>query len=251
MEIMNTQNATLKLEELGNIDPRLIVSMAVVSSEKVHIAHLTDLVSLSKKAKIIISGESAGGVQIKSIQYLSGANTIVVAEIVGAMTPDARSAIKKMIKVMEGFQVTNAFFPGNMSVESRGATCFIGKTADDLMATPVNIKNLRISRDSLVFSDADRVKKIYIQEYKTDGWKTNLFVTILKANQEIKFLGRIKDWCVPVTLKDGTIAQLDTKSGRREPAIKTFDGVIKTSAYIGEVFGGKHAVVSGNQLVTA
>ena len=248
-EIINTENAVLKLEELGRIDPRLIVSMAVIGPDKISVAHFMDLVSLSKKAKIIIPGDNAG-VQIKSIQYLSGAG-IVVAEIVGAMTFETRAVIKKMVQVMSGFQVTNAFFPGNMSIESRGTTCFIGKTADDLLAAPASIKNLRISRDSLVFSDAERVKKITIQDYKANGWKTNLFITILKANQEIKFLGRIKDGYVPVTLKDGTIAQLDVKSGRREPAVKTFDGIIKTSAYIGEVFGGKHAAVSGNQLVTA
>ena len=203
-----------------------------------------------RSVKIIISGENTGGVQIKKhTVFVRGKHNCCCGNC-RSHDSDARSAIKKMIQVMEGFQVTNAFSRAICPSSREEQHVLLVKTVDDLLAVPTNIKTFAY-RVTVWFSPMQRVKKIYIQEYKADGWKTNLFVTILKANQEVKFLGRIKDWHVPVTLKDGTIAQLDVKSGRREPAIKTFDGVIKTSAYIGEVFGGKHAVISGNQLVTA
>jgi len=221
--------------------------MVVVESDT-HILRLSGLKPLAGKATVSIPESDIAGTCIKSVQYLrSDANPIVVVELAGPMTPDVKHVIKSVILAMKTFQVTDAFFPGSASKTSR-PQCFIGKTIGDLQALSEEIRNLRIADGKfLMFSDGDMVRKILIERYR-ENWETDAF-NLWRANQEIKFLGRIKDGFVPVTLKDDTVVQLDILSGQYESLATFLTGVSGISAYIGKVFGDMRAVIAGNQLV--
>lgn len=246
-----------ELRHLSLLDPRLIVELTVAPNQEIEVVELNTVSPLKLNKKILIplpANTRQDGIKIRSIQFLSSTgNPFVLIETNGPLTPYVKQVAEKIVKTMNYFGITRAFFPGNVFEAYKGEEAtlfFFGRDINKLQRVSCGAENIRILDEKFIMFCHKKkiVKKMRIMDMQYD-WIVGSF-SLWRASEDILFIGRPKKDSIPITLQNGRVAGVDVYTGQviREEEV---NGAEKMAACIGEALSGVNIVgiTQQNQLL--
>ena len=198
---------------IKSFDPKMIVGLVSTDQKSLKIVALDKKVTLKEKAEIDIPninfGDNRTPTIIKSVQLkndqANGA-TIVFAEISGPLTAKVYSWIEALASHMKNEGLVNAFFPAYQTVETSGCTYGFmsqGKGSSWRTVLDTTAQNVRLLKgDAMLFSVGNTLYTMTFTNIEKRDWKA-VAKSLHTYEENIKFLGRVKEGFVPITLKKG------------------------------------------------
>ena len=144
-----SQNAVL--EEIKNIDPRLIVGIATSQTEVI-IATLEKLLPISEKVTIPLPREVfLGHTRIKSVQQIltSEVGYVTIMEIIGELSVLAKTVAKQIARRMAELGIIHCFFP--VYTEEAGDPFICYNLNQRFVPLSVSARNIRIAHMHALF----------------------------------------------------------------------------------------------------
>lgn len=197
---------------IKGLDLKAVVGMVSFENKDfLTITTLNELMSLKTKAEIEIPGIAFNprtATVIKSIQLKDDNNgvAIVFAEISGPPSFKVLSWIESLAAHMKTTGLVNAFFPAYNTEESsvlvygrmeKGNVNICWQSVFD-----ADVKNVRIKGKAILFSVNNTLMTRPFFGINEKNWKTAA-QALHTYDEKIKFLGRIKNDRIPVTLTNG------------------------------------------------
>lgn len=197
---------------IKSFDPKMIVGMVSTDQKSLKIVALDKKVTLKEKAEIEIPNINFSGrtpTIIKSVQLkndqANGA-TIVFAEMSGPLTAKVYAWIEALAAHMKNEGLVNAFFPAYQTVEPAGGTYGFmsqGKISNWKTVLDTAAQNVRLLKgDAVLFSVGNTLYTMPFSNIEKRDWKA-VAKSLYTYEENIKFLGRVKDGVIPITLKKG------------------------------------------------
>lgn len=242
--------------DIKSFDPKMIVGMVSTDQQSLKIVALDKKVALKEKAEIEIPNINMTGrtpTIIKSVQLkndqVNGA-TVVFAEISGPITPKIFSWLESLAVHMKNVGLVNAFFPAYQTVEPAGCTYGFmsnGKISNWKTVLDTAAQNVRLLKgDAVLFSVGNTLYTMPFSNIDKRDWKAAA-KSLHTYEENIKFLGRVKDGVIPITLKKGMTYTVEV--GYSAPLSKGSRAI--NSAGIREVVSYLVGPIGGSDIIGA
>ena len=237
------------LEEIKNIDPRLIVGIAANQTEVV-MAVLEKLLPISEKITIPLPREIfLEHTMIKSVQQVltSEFGHATIAEVVGELNALVKTIAKQIARRMAELRITHCFSPAYAEEAGNLFICY--NSSQRFLPLTTDAKNIRIVNIQTLFFvyDKKEIRQISFRYLGEKDW-LKYSLRLFKSEEEIVFLGRLKYIFLPVTMKSGKAYFLNIFTGVLEYQHQLTNNEI--NAFVGEIEKNTiGAVTKDNDLV--